>query len=70
MKALLEFTLPEEDYDFRTAQDAMAYRRALRDLDEYLRSKIKYGNEYQEAMIILQDIRTKLHELAPEGFEE
>ena len=70
MKALLEFNLPEEDYDFRTAQDAMAYRRALRELDKHLRDSLKHGHNYRTIRKALEDIRVMLWQLAPEGFAE
>ena len=42
MKAVLEFSLPEDQYDFDTAADGWKYRSVLCDIDDFLRSKLKY----------------------------
>jgi len=43
MKAILQFTLPEEQEEFEAAQDGWKYRRIITDMDEHLRSIVKYG---------------------------
>lgn len=42
MKAILEYTLPEEQEDYRTALNGHVYRQALHNLDQKLRSVIKH----------------------------
>lgn len=42
MKALLKFSLPEEQDEFETANNGWKYRSILCDIDNFLRSKLKY----------------------------
>lgn len=42
MKATLEFELPEETEDFDIATNGWKYRSVLCDIDNFLRSKLKY----------------------------
>lgn len=56
MKAILEFNLEEDSEEFRYCMDASKMRSLLVDLDEKLRSEIKYcGKEY------MQEFRDLLH---------
>lgn len=43
-KATLEFTLPEEQYEFRQATHAGEAWSVIHDLDAELRNLIKYGD--------------------------
>jgi hypothetical protein len=43
MKATLSYQLPEEEADFRNALDGRELRLVLWDLDQWLRSKVKYA---------------------------
>jgi len=43
MKAILEFKLPEEMYEYNKANKAGDYFTALDDMYNHLRSKVKYG---------------------------
>jgi hypothetical protein len=45
MKALLEFTLPEEKEEYITAVNGGAYKSILSSLDNELRNKVKYGSD-------------------------
>ena len=58
MKAILEFTLPEERDEHQEALAGTKYLGILQDLDNELRSTIKY-----ERKVTLQDVRDKLHAL-------
>lgn len=50
MKATLTFNLPDDKEEFYDATKAAQYRRALQDLDGYLRDIIKYpSREYTDA---------------------
>lgn len=70
MKAVLEFTLPEEEHDFRVACLAPRVLSALREVDEALRSKLKYGPPLPEpASEILQTIRDILWDAVPDALE-
>lgn len=66
MKAILEFSLPEEQDSFKTACNAVSYSLVLWDLDQFLRGKIKYEPLTEEKEAIYQELRDKLHELANE----
>ena len=63
MRATLSFSLPEEQYDFETANNASRYKSSLFDLDCYLREKIKYCDLPPEKEEVYQEIRDKLHEI-------
>jgi len=43
MKAILEFKLPEERYEYNKANKAGDYFTALDDIYNHLRSKVKYA---------------------------
>lgn len=45
MKAILEFTLPDEQAEFRLAQQGGAYRAVVEDIDGWLRSHLKYDDD-------------------------
>ena len=49
MKAILEFNLPEEEYEYKDASQGARWHNLLCDLDEHLRQSIKHNdeNEYQ-----------------------
>jgi hypothetical protein len=42
MKAILEFNLPEDNTDFQSAINGHKYKSAHYELDELLRSEMKY----------------------------
>lgn len=44
MKAILEFTLPEEQEEYETAANAHYYRAALQEIRQYLRNLVKHGD--------------------------
>ncbi len=44
MKATLEFDLPEENDEFKDANDGWKYRMVIEKLDSNLRTVAKYGN--------------------------
>ena len=44
MKAILEFDLPEENAEYRLANKGGDYYSAISDIQDYLRSKIKYSD--------------------------
>lgn len=57
MKAFLVFNRPDDEQEFRVASAAMDWCLAVWDLDQWLRSEIKFqGKDYQE-------IRDRLHEI-------
>jgi hypothetical protein len=63
MKATLEFNLPEEQTEHRAAVQALDWKYVVSEMDEYLRSQIKYQELPEEANKALQAARDHLHEL-------
>ena len=63
MKAILEFDLPDDNEAFDLAVRAGKYSSVLWDLDQWLRSIIKYDDSLSEEQeVIYQKVRDKLHE--------
>jgi hypothetical protein len=61
-KATITFTLPEEQVDFHDAVHASDYKMVLWDLDQRLRSKLKYDDSLnQSAADAYQEARDMLH---------
>jgi hypothetical protein len=60
MKALLEFSLPEESDEHQVALDGHKWRAVTSDLDTFLRNKWKYDNEES---LSVADLRSKLREI-------
>lgn len=52
MKAILEFTLPDEAEEYRLANQAGAMHAALWEIGEYLRSQYKYVDSDQRDDIL------------------
>lgn len=61
MKAVLEFVLPDEDYEHRQALSGTKYKAALDEIDDYFRKKLKYENlnedDYHRFERIREDLR-------------
>ena len=62
MKAILEFNLPEDQFDFDTAVSAQKYYGILFDLDQKLRGEIKHGHGFKTANEALQVTRQFLND--------
>ena len=63
MKAILEFDLPDDKYDFRRANEGTTLHGVLSDLDNWLREKLKYGHAFESADAALEAARGELHDL-------
>ena len=65
MKAILKFNLDDEDdkINFGYAKNSAAYHCILVDIDNCLRSKLKYGEHSEMANTAYEEMRDKLHEL-------
>ena len=65
-KIILEFDSVEESHDARVAMDAMRWKMAVWDLDQKLRSIVKYGtgisDEGKEATPEERDMADKLRD--------
>jgi hypothetical protein len=60
MKAILKFTLPEEQEEFETANNASKYYSVIWDLDQYLRNFVKYPSDREDP--ILTDTMAKVRD--------
>jgi hypothetical protein len=58
--AILKFTLPEEESEFRTAQQGRAAKVALWDIDQKLRSLLKHGEPTEEEARLAEEIRAMI----------
>lgn len=58
MKSILEFNLPEDRHEFETAIHAVKYISALDDIQQYIRSKLKYEENTDREIEILEHIRS------------
>lgn len=63
MKATLIFNLPEENEEFDCASKGMRYKVALFNMDQWLRSQIKYKELTEIEYKIFEESRNKLHEI-------
>ena len=63
MKARLEYELPEEQADFRTAADGWRWRRVAEEMDNKLRDRLKYGDVPDPLYDELDALRKELAEL-------
>lgn len=63
MKAILEFNLAEEMDEFRNAIDGGGLRSSLWDLDQWLRSKVKYGMLPEAEEKAFREAREELHSI-------
>jgi len=65
-KAMLTFDLPEDRVEHEVAVHAMDWALVAWDMDEQLRSWLKYGHEFGGSEDALEGIRQKLRELMEE----
>lgn len=64
--ASLHFRLPEDEREFRTAQDGPRFRDAFARLDAYMRNRIKYADISEERRAGFQEARDELHRILEE----
>ena len=65
-KVTLEFNLPEEQEEFKTAASAPDMSLVLWDFSQFLRSKIKYEELSESDYKVYETVREKLFEIASE----
>lgn len=63
MKGILEFDIPEDQEDFKLAQDGHKYKRVVDDMYQWLRNKAKYEDK---KTVTIEEAREKLSELLNE----
>jgi hypothetical protein len=61
MKAILEFDLEEDRDEFRNAIDGGGLRAAMWEMDQWLRSKVKYGMLPEAEAKAFREAREELH---------
>ena len=67
MKAILEFNLPEDEYEHRNAIYGSNYARLVEELDGVARGWIKYGHEFKAIEQALQKVRDTILEMKQDG---
>lgn len=69
MKATLEFNLPNDRENFELAVNSSYYYTVIFEMDQYLRSRIKYAedDESDDTINAFQNARDKLHEFMAEN---
>jgi len=45
MEAILKYNLPEDNQEFQTAVNGNKYKWVIQEVDQYLRSEIKYNDK-------------------------
>ena len=60
MKATLEFTLPDEEAEYRIATKARMYHSALCEVSNAVRTRLKYGNLGDEVNTVLRELQQLL----------
>ena len=63
MKGILEFNLPEEEEEFRVAQDGGAWKSLVWDLNEELRKWQKYGKDNRDLTALEDMIVSNIRDL-------
>jgi len=68
MKAILEFNLPEEQEQFEDASNGWKWSHAMWQLDQYLRTKVKYASDdaHEESIHAFAEAREELHRILRE----
>ena len=68
MKATLEFNLPQEQEDFEDAANGWKWSHAMWQLDQFLRTKVKYASDdaSDESINSFQEARDELHRILNE----
>jgi hypothetical protein len=62
-KAVITFTLPDEQEDLDLALKGYKFKFAMQDLDNYLRGMLKYQQLTTEQVYVYEKIRSKIHEI-------
>ena len=65
-KITIEFTLPEEENEYKVMSKAQDAQRMLWDLSQQLRSWYKHGHDFKDADDALDKIREEFYKLVNE----
>ena len=66
MKAVLEFTLPEQNNEFQAAVNGLNYKSAIYDFDQLLRSEMKYKELSEDTYKAYEYCRKELRKILEE----
>lgn len=66
MKAKLEYTLPEEDFEYYNAVNGIKMYSIINEIDQWLRSQVKYAELSEDEYKAYQSCRDHLRELINE----
>jgi hypothetical protein len=66
MKAKLEYTLPEEDFEYYNAVNGIKMYSIIHELDQWLRSQVKHAELSEDEYKAYQSCRDHLRELINE----
>ena len=71
MKAILEFSLPEEKEELKLAQNGITYYCKLEEIMTYFRNEVKYNsdNYTQEQLSLLEDLKQKVYDIVGDIYE-
>tara|TARA_R110000803_G_scaffold209515_1_gene279291 strand:+ start:260 stop:490 length:231 start_codon:yes stop_codon:yes gene_type:complete len=62
MKAILEFNLPEDQYEFNTAIKGSGWKHVCWQMDQHLRKEIKYNDDNSDYKTkVLEKVRDELY---------
>ena len=69
MKAILEFSLPNDKWEFKMANESAAMHSVIWDMDQYLRKMIKYAPDSmgEDTYQTFKLCREQLHEFINEN---
>ena len=63
MKAILEFTLPEDEQDFEDATDGREWHGVVEDVFDHIRRKLKYGIDVPQMVVVeLEELRQMMQD--------
>ena len=68
MTGILEFDLPEDQYEYNAAIFGWRYLAAIHNLDEKLFQWQEHGHEFKDVDGFMQFLQELLREEAPEAF--
>lgn len=63
MEATIKFNLPEEEEAFKLAISAENLSRTIWEMDQWLRSQIKYNNLTEQEYEIYEKVREEFHNI-------
>ena len=64
MEAILKFDLPDDDFEYRTCNQASDMWSALIDIKDYFRNELKYNDKLtEEEYKVLESIQTRFFDI-------